>query len=507
MKWTLRRKFLMALVGSVCFLAVVFSGIALTSFQYLIGHTNSLVQEGFKQQWGRTMTAYYMEHQSWKGAQEQVTKILENPPRPRDENIPKTFWINERFYVFDLNQVIVASSWPQDVGKSLEQIPHENGISKEWIEIAANGNTVGYLWVDVKASPRENWLAQTFGQSIIRSMLIGLILTSILAVILGIILTNRITGPLKELIAAVRRVGKGEYSTRIEVKGQDDIAMLGHAFNQMTDKLNRNEEVRKNMVADIAHELRTPLAVISGKLESIQEGVSPLAVETLLPIQDETIRLSRLVQDLQQLSLAEAGKLPLHRRTIDIYQLLERIFEQFAFEFEGRSIQGKLVGESQMIRADSDRLTQVFVNLIGNALIHTPSGGKIEVSIKPGEQISSNVSKEKKSSERKSRLTKAGYAGESMSENKERPLEWIQVTVEDTGEGIPSEELDHVFDRFYRVDQSRDRETGGTGLGLAIAKEFVQAHGGEIHVKSKLDSGTCFSVILPIDPPNYENKN
>jgi two-component system sensor histidine kinase BaeS len=260
--------------------------------------------------------------------------------------------------------------------------------------------------------------------------------------------------------------------------------MLGQAFNQMTEQLERNEEVRRNMVADIAHELRTPLAIISGKLESIQEGVLPLAAETLLPIQDETIRLSRLVQDLQQLSLAEAGKLPLHRQTLDMYLLLERIFEQFAFEFEERGIEGKLLGESQVLQADSDRLTQVFVNLIGNALLHTSSGGKITVKVEPWEANVSTIAGEKKSGGAK----------------------WIQVTVNDTGEGIPADELDRVFDRFYRVDQSRDRETGGTGLGLAIAKEFVQAHGGKIQAESEIGRGTCFRVLLPVDQNNYGDK-
>jgi two-component system sensor histidine kinase BaeS len=474
----------MALVGLVCFMAIVFSGIALASVQFLLGHAVNYVEEGFKQQWNRTLTAYYMQHQSWEGVQEQVSKILDNPPRQGVEPPVAAPRSNERFYVFDVNKMIVASSIPQDVGMNLEQIPHDNQLTKDWTEIDVNGNPVGYFWVDEKAPPRQNRLAQSIGKSIVRSMLIGLILTTLLALVLGSILTGRLTGPLKELTFAVRRVGKGELSTHLEVKGNDDIAMLGQAFNQMTEQLERNEEVRRNMVADIAHELRTPLAIISGKLESIQEGVLPLAAETLLPIQDETIRLSRLVQDLQQLSLAEAGKLPLHRQTLDMYLLLERIFEQFAFEFEERGIEGKLLGESQVLQADSDRLTQVFVNLIGNALLHTSSGGKITVKAEPWEANVSLITGEKKS----------------------RGVKWIQVTVNDTGEGIPADELDRVFDRFYRVDQSRDRETGGTGLGLAIAKEFVQAHGGKIQAESEIGRGTCFRVLLPVDQNNYGDK-
>lgn len=492
---TLRRKFLMALVSLVCFMAIIFSGIALSSVQYLLGHAVSFVQQGFNQQWNRTLTLYYMEHQSWDGVQVQVSDVLENSARP-DVAAPRG---NERFYVFDTHQTVVASSWPKDVGKSLEQIPHDVNITQQWSEIIVSGKTVGYFWVDDKAPPRQNRLAQTIGESIKRSMLIGLILTTLLALILGSILTGRITGPLKALTSAVRRVGKGDLSTRLEVKGQDDIAMLGHAFNQMAERLARNEEVRRNMVADIAHELRTPLAVISGKLESIQEGILPLAAETLLPIQDETIRLIRLVQDLQQLSLAEAGKLPLHRIPMNMYEHLERIFEQFAFEFEEREIQGELYGESGVIQGDSDRLTQVFVNLIGNALLHTAAGGKIKVSVDSWKPKIEAREVEKKPGGRIARLATGGDSSEPIEGTIERGTEWIRVKVEDTGEGIPPEELDHVFDRFYRVDQSRDRETGGTGLGLAIANEFVQAHGGEIRVESELGSGTCFSVFLPVD--------
>lgn len=498
---TLKRKFLMALVGLVCFMGVVFSGIALTSVQYLLGHAVSYVQQGITQQWNRTLTSYYMEHKSWDGVQEHINRILANGSRP-DETPPREV---DPFYVFDINKTVVGSSRNIDLGKNLTQVSDNDKVSKQWLEIKVNNTTVGYFWIDNKTPPRQNRLAESIGRSIINSMLIGLVLTTLLAVLLGSLLTNRLTEPLKDLTLAVRRVGKGDLKTRLRIDGEDDIAMLGNAFNQMTEQLARNEEVRQNMVADIAHELRTPLAIISGKLESIQEGVLPLAAETLLPIQDEAIRLSRLVKDLQQLSLAEAGKLPLHRMPIDLYDLLKRILEQFAFEFEDRGIQGELFGQSQKIQADSDRLTQVFVNLIGNALLHTASGGKIKVSLEPWKPKVSLDEGDKKTGGRKIRSVSSGDSLERVEENIEKPMEWVRVMIEDTGEGIPAEELDHIFDRFYRVDQSRDRETGGTGLGLAIAKEFVQAHGGDIQVKSELDKGTCFSVLLPVDFKSIKN--
>lgn len=270
------------------------------------------------------------------------------------------------------------------------------------------------------------------------------------------------------------------------------------------------------MVADIAHELRTPLAVILGKLESIQEGVLPSTPETILPIQDETLRLIRLVRDLQQLSLAEAGKLPMAFKPVDLRQLVERITEQFAFEFEARELNVEISGHVPEIIGDPDRLTQVLVNLIGNALLHTPPGGFLRLVLEEVERPSENgpliaeskhrllnvfrrTDQDKLSRQRVSH-TETGTAGFSSSG-------WVQVAVQDSGEGIAEEELENIFNRFYRVDKARERESGGTGLGLAIAKEFIQAHGGFIQVESKAGEGSQFKILLPVQNEREHHKS
>jgi two-component system sensor histidine kinase BaeS len=349
-------------------------------------------------------------------------------------------------------------------------------------------------------------LAKTIGTSIIQSMLIGLILTSLVALLLGFLLTQHITNPLNRLMVAVRKVEKGDLSSRVEVKGNGDIAILARDFNRMIEQLTNNEVVRRNMVADIAHELRTPLAVMLGKLESIQEGVLPSTPENILPIQDETLRLIRLVRDLQQLSLAEAGKLPLALQAVDLRQIVERITEQFAIEFEERGLKVEVVGEVPEIIGDPDRLTQVFVNLIGNALLHTPPGGSLRVLLAETERP---VDKETINEENARRIRDVfRRKGEKMEGTNRRDGNiagdlrsggWAQITIEDSGEGIPEEELEHIFNRFYRVDKARERENGGTGLGLAIAKEFIQAHNGSIQVQSKQGVGSCFKISLPIN--------
>ena len=263
------------------------------------------------------------------------------------------------------------------------------------------------------------------------------------------------------------------------------------------------------MVADIAHELRTPLAVILGKLESIQEGVLPSTPETILPIQDETLRLIRLVRDMQQLSLAEAGKLPMALQAVDLRKIVERITEQFAIESEERGLKVEIVGDVPEVIGDPDRLTQVFVNLMGNALLHTPPGGFLRVLLAESEKPVNehiiedetrhgwlNVFRRKRNKKIEEKNCREGNTITSGL----RSDSWVEVSVVDSGEGIPEAELEHIFDRFYRVGKARERENGGTGLGLAIAKEFIQAHGGSIQVESKQDKGSCFRIFLPVNP-------
>lgn len=460
---TLRRKFLLALVGLVALLSIVFAGIASWSMQSLLSRATHYITQSYTQQWDRVLTYYYEQNGSWDGLQKYVRKVLEDP----DQKWRLSSRDSATVIVFDENNIVIASPRIRDQGKSLSSFdePLRTRIPKEWNTLEVNGKTVGHFWLDEILIAREGVLVRTLATSIMRGMLVGLIVTTLAALVLGVFLTRRMTGPLRRLTQAVSEVGKGNLTPRLEVKGKDDIALLTRAFNEMTEKLARNEEVRRNMVADIAHELRTPLSVILGKLESIQEGIIPSNPEVLLPIQDETLRLIRLVRDLQQLTLAEAGKLPLSLEPLDLRGLLERIVEQFGVELQERQIDCTLEGEVPEIIADGDRLTQVFVNLIGNALLHTPAGGRIMLRLQEVE----------------------------TSEPREK---WVKVEVEDTGEGMAAEDLEHIFDRFYRVDKSRERETGGTGLGLAIAKEFIHAHGGRIEVMSVPGMGSCFTVWL-----------
>jgi len=504
---TLRRKFILALVGMVFFMSIVFTSIALMSTQALLGHAETYVQQAFGERLNQLLSVYYEGHGGWGGVQDYVSKITD----PTDQKLGRAPRDYQRFLVFDNKDTVVVDISKKDLGKQLAQFPVDNKISKQWQEIKAGGKTVGHYWQDQRPSAMDGRLAKTIGTSIIQAMLIGLILTSLVALLLGMLLTRHFTQPLNRLMEAVRKVGKGDLSSRVEVKGKGDIAILARDFNRMTEQLTRNEEVRRNMVADIAHELRTPLAVILGKLESIQEGVIPSTPETILPIHDETLRLIRLVRDLQQLSLAEAGKLPMAMRSVKLRQIVERITEQFAIEFEERGLQVEVVGDVPEIIGDPDRLTQVFVNLIGNALLHTPAGGALRILLAEAERpIDDDMLKDETMHRLRDVFWRKGEKiddvnlREGNSAVDLRSDGWVQVTVVDSGEGIPAEELEHIFDRFYRVNKARERESGGTGLGLAIAREFIQAHGGSIQVESKPGVGSQFRIFLPVKNENLE---
>ncbi|AEI43359.1 sensor histidine kinase [Paenibacillus mucilaginosus] len=332
--------------------------------------------------------------------------------------------------------------------------------------VVVNGTTVGTIYADRWESAEEGQIKKYILASMHTSALRVPAVTGIIALLLGLWLTKKITQPLNRLLPAIHQIGVGELPIRIPVTTRDEFGKVTEALNHMGQQLFRAEEVRKHLTADVAHELRTPLSIIQCHMEMIQEAGRDIPPETLLPIQDEVIRLSKLVDDLHQLTLAEAGKLRLDRSPADLVPLLDRIIEMLKPEAEERHIDMVRSYPAQPLNAliDSNRMTQVFYNLLVNALRYTSSGGRISIRLKDH------------------------FHEESR---------YVTVTIADTGAGIAAERLPFLFDRFYRVEESRSRHTGGMGLGLAIAKEFVEAHHGFISVQSEVGRGTQFTVELP----------
>lgn len=303
-------------------------------------------------------------------------------------------------------------------------------------------------------------------------LVIGTLLFILVALFVAYGLSRRLTAPLSFLLPAIARLGKGEFGVQAPVTSKDEYGKVAEAFNDMSARLQRAEESRRNLVADAAHELRTPLTIIGGKLEQLQQHGEPVAPERLLPLQDDLIRLTRLVDELHQLSLAEAKRLPLERKPTDLYALLDRVVEHVMLDAEAKGVSVTLEQwtEATRLTVDPHRITQVFLNLLVNAVRYTPRGGTVRVFIDD-----------------------AGPSGKAPGDRQGG----LRVTVADTGPGIEAAHLPYLFDRFYRTDEARDRNSGGMGLGLAIVKELVHAHGGTIDVASEPGRGTVFAVTLP----------
>ena len=283
------------------------------------------------------------------------------------------------------------------------------------------------------------------------------------AVALGLLLARQISGPVRDLTSAARRMAAGDYEGRVPVRTDDEIGELAAAFNAMAGAVGRQEELRRRMAADIAHELRTPLAVVQADLEAMLDGVRPLSAGALEEVHEETRLLSRLIDDLRDLSLAESGGLPLHETATDLPALARASAARFAPRAEEKGVRLGVEGAEGLpeVRADPDRISQVLGNLLENALRHVPRGGEVTVRLAPG-----------------------ALSGEA------------EVTVHNTGRGIAAEHLPNLFERFYRADLARSRTSGGSGIGLAVVKQLVEAHGGRVWAESPPEGGATFGFAL-----------
>ena len=332
------------------------------------------------------------------------------------------------------------------------------------LPIIADGEAVGYLLglppgVAQLAAPEQAVLDR------INRALAGAAALALLAgSLLGVVLARTLARPVVQVAAAAESVASGDLSQRVPVEGALEMQTLGRSFNRMAGNMEQAEQIRRNLLADVAHELRTPLTVIQGNLQALLDGVYPLERAEIATIYDETRLLSRLVADLRELAQAEAGQLQLNLQPTDLAAILRQTADSFApfAEAKGVTIRTDLAENLPPVLADGDRVGQIVRNLVSNGLRHAASGGNVAIAARSADRNHS-----------------------------------VRVEVRDDGPGIPAEQLGHVFDRFWRGDQSRARDTGGSGLGLAITRTLVEAHGGQIGVESDGVSGTVFWFTLP----------
>lgn len=329
-------------------------------------------------------------------------------------------------------------------------------MEQEQIEVYSSGTSTQLIEQEVETTTTTNF--QT-------ALLTGLIVAGIVAVIgaggISWFLSRRMLRPIQNIAAASQTIAAGHYDLTIPVQQQDELGELAAHFNTMATALHTIETSRKQLLADVSHELKTPLASIKGYMEGLQEGVIEPAPATFRLIYQEAVRLQRLVHDLEIVSQAEAGITDLHPVPLKITDLITGVRDHLAMQFESKGVALNILHSPALLCADRDRLTQVLMNVMGNALQYTPSGGTVKIEV-----------------------------GEAADE--------MHITISDTGIGIAAEHLPHIFQRFYRVDRSRARTSGGSGIGLTIARQYVEAHGGRIEVESGgVNQGSCFYITLP----------
>jgi signal transduction histidine kinase len=403
------------------------------------------------------ISRYYFLNGSWDGIQ----PVIEQMGTMEEKRIILT----------DESSITLADSKKELIGKEYDSTEAGEDLYLPIISVPSSPHDstgaipsihlkIGTLYISPQNS---STLTFYLSSAINRFLMWGALFAIALALLVTFFLSRRILSPVRALINTSKKLGKGDFDQRVNIKDKGEIGELAQTFNSMASDLQRVEKLRRNMVADIAHELRTPLSNVSGYLEAIRDDVIKPEPAVIASLSEEVDLLARLVNDLQELAIADAGELKLERQPEDLTQLITQSIKAIQAKVleKGLMTSTDIPIELPLVDIDYHRVSQVLRNLLNNAILHTPSGGNIIVSAKPKDKM-------------------------------------IEVSVTDTGEGIPAEELANLFERFYRIDKSRSRTGGGNGLGLTIVKRLVEAHGGTVGVKSEFGKGSVFSFSIPI---------
>jgi len=425
----------------------------------------------------QTLAEFYQTHQSWS----EVDSLFTRGGWGRGFGWQNWGWMhgsnsmmhgmmmNQRIQIADGQGTLVYDSANQNTGSkwTIESLALADAIR-------VGNQTVGYLLIEggmMFSRADESRLVQRLNRAAIVAAAIGGGLGLLIAVFLSISLGR----PIRELTQAARQIRAGNLSQRVKVHGGDEIGLLAETFNQMAEALEKAEQTRRTMTADIAHELRNPLAIQRAHLEALIDGVYPLSVASLQTILEQNHLLTRLVEDLRTLALAESGQLSLEKTVVGVKKLITRIIDTFQAQATERQIRLSLPDWSKdgiallEVSGDPIRLEQILGNLLSNALRYTPTGGEIKIGVEDvGEQV--------------------------------------KIMVKDSGPGIPEADLPYIFERFYRADRSRSRSEGGSGLGLTIARNLAVAHGGWLEAANSSQVGAVFTLTLPKTQPESRIK-
>lgn len=351
-----------------------------------------------------------------------------------------------------------------DKKDSSSAAPQQNSDEMVKIPIKVDSKVVGHAYI-TSLNQKGLWSKQdiVFRKTINSSIIIAGIIAGVVALLISFFISRRITYPIQKMTTVAQAMGEGDLAQRVEVNSKDEIGILGKQLNQLAAHLEKLEELREKLTADVAHELRTPLTTIQSYIEAFQDGVMSANQENLSSIYEEVIRLVELVNDLQELSITEGGKYDFEFELVDLKCFIQDSVRNLSQLFKEKDIDVKvdLPEEEIELECDKDSLNKIIHNVLSNAYKYTEKNGQVIVDVK-------------------------------RKNNK------AIIKIKDDGIGIAKKELPYIFERFYRVDESRTRQTGGTGIGLAIVKELVEAHTGEIDVNSRLEEGTEFIISLPL---------
>ena len=467
----MKRQIPLAAKLGVSFIVVILLAVALVyslilwSIPQQFDEYRRLSRERFGEQVAMVLANYREAEGTWVGVAERVLQRPFVVGLGEESLVGSVSIFDVEFTLFDKNGVMITSNaWTwlarQEYGEdnhiwlSMSDTPADESTS-----VIVNGVQEGTLFVGDIENPTS--AESDFLSTVAESALIGGGIAIGLALFLSTILIIQILRPLRALSRATDRVADGDMPDEVKLRTHDELGRLGESFNHMLESLKRSETVRQSMTADIAHELRTPVTIIQGTLEAILDGIYDASEESIAPIYDETLHLGRLIDDLRDLALAEAGELRLEKEPVDIAELIHQVSETAFLSREGApNLHLDTPTLLPKVLLDRKRFRQVIANLLSNAIRHTPADGDVYISVR--------------------RIN-----GE------------IEMSVADTGPGIKSEDLPHLFERFYRADPARGR-SAGSGLGLAIVKQWVEAHNGTIEAGNQQNGGARFLVRLPL---------
>jgi signal transduction histidine kinase len=464
MRWRLLLAFGIVVLVSVVSLALLINA-NVTDTVYTFGQTGGF--QGSDRLISQ-LESYYAEHQSWEGVDSLFTSSggtagsggtgTHGSGGGRGYggagNMPM---MSEGFALVDPDTNLIYSS----------NLELSSDLSPDFLQFALpvsyNDKPVAYLITQNNSFELNQNISESLSAALTGSMLPAVAIAGVSALLLALLLGYALNRPIHRLTQAAEKLAEGDLTQRVPVTGKDEISRLGQTFNHMAASLQRSRDNRRAITADIAHELRTPLAVQRANLEALEDGVYPLTQENLTPIVHQNQLLTQLVEDLRTLAMTDSDSLELEKNPHNLVALTRQVIENAQPQFEREGI--RLVFDHPetclLVSLDPRRITQVLNNLLQNALRFTPKGGQVRITMACRDQ-------------------------------------GVTIQVQDSGEGIPPDALEQVFDRFYRTDQSRAREKGGSGLGLTIARGLVQAHGGTLTASNAPEGGAVFTIYFPI---------